>query len=65
MKMSVVVTMESDFLWYGAGTSAQNYLKLTQKMKKSLKQFNNFCYLRKLSDLIMQDIVQTRNHRDN
>ena len=60
MKISVVVTIESDFLSYGVGTFAQNY----QKMKKLLNQFNNFCYLRKSFDLKTQDLFETINHRE-
>ena len=39
--MSEEVIAESDFLWYGVQTFAQNYLKQTQKIKKILNQFNN------------------------
>ena len=63
MKMSVEVITESDFLWYSIGTFAQNYLKQTQKMKKILNQFNNFCYLRNSFNLKMQDLFETRNRR--
>ena len=61
--MSVEVITESDFLWYSIGTFAQNYLKQTQKMKKILNQFNNFCYLRNSFNLKMQDLFETRNRR--
>ena len=64
MKISVVVTIESDFLSYGIRTFAQNYLKQAQKMKKLLNQFNNFCYLRKSFDLKTQDLFETINHRE-
>ena len=63
MKMSVEVITESDFLWYGIGTFAQNCLKQVQKMKKLLNQFNNFCYLRNSFHLKMQDLFETSNHR--
>ena len=33
-------------------------------MKKSLNQFNNFCYLRTSFDLKMQDLFETSNHRE-
>ena len=66
--MSVEVITESGFLWYSIWTFAQNYLKQTQKMKKLLNQFNNFCYLRKSFNLKMQDLfvtvtVETSNRR--
>ena len=63
MKMSVEVITESGFLWYSIWTFAQNYLKQTQKMKKFLNQFNNFCYLRKSFNLKMQDLFETSNRR--
>ena len=64
MKISVMVTIESEFMWYGVETFAQNYLKYAQKMKKLLNQSNNFCYLRKSFDLKTQDLFETINHRE-
>ena len=34
-------------------------------MKKSLNQFNNFCYLRTSFDLKMQDLFETSNNKGN
>ena len=59
--MSEEVIAESDFLWYGVQTFAQNYLKQTQKIKKILNQFNNFCYIRTSFHLKMQDLFETSN----
>ena len=64
MKMSEEVITESDFLWYGVGAFAQNYLKQAQEMKKLLNQFNNFCCLRTSFDLKMQDLFETSNNRE-
>ena len=61
--MSVEVITESGFLWYSIWTFAQNYLKQTQKMKKLLNQFNNFCYLRNSFNLKMQDLFEASNRR--
>ena len=63
MKKSVEVITESDFLWYGIGTFAQNCLKQAPKMKKLLNQFNSFCYLGNSFHLKMQDLFETSNHR--
>ena len=64
MKMSEKVITESNFLWYGVGAFAQNYLKQAQEMKKLLNQFNNFCCLRTSFDLKIQDLFETSNNRE-
>ena len=54
---------ECDFIWYGVGTFAQNYLKQVQKIKKIIESIHIFCYLRAPFDLKVQDIFETSNQR--
>ena len=65
MKISGEVITESDFLWHGLGTFAQNYLIYVQKMKKISNQFTKSCYLSASFDLKMQDLFETSNHREH
>ena len=65
MKMFVEMITESDFLWHGIGTFAQNYLKQAQKMKKIIESIQTICYLRMSLDLKMQDLFETSNNTGN